>query len=235
MSLVPWRRRLDRIDEVVVPESVLDGDDDPANLRMYLAMFVDHALGTAMYRREELPREAVIAATLGAYLNAGGHAEFVKNVCWCAEHRADMREGLAILGLDEAARIFKDLEVFAVLEPERFARTYGNGADIEIDPYFYELDARTAAIFGSIDDALRAWVLSRPWLRTMPDEEYGRTRAWETPHHRLREERLEERRRANARSFRRGMLALQAHMHVRRATGWRRLLWRIRAAWYSDR
>ena len=76
---------------------------------MYISMFVNHALHTAMYRREELPREALIAATLGDYLGEvdnGGHAQFVGNICWCAEHRADIREGLAILGLDAAARVF---------------------------------------------------------------------------------------------------------------------------------
>jgi len=136
---------LDRIDEVVVPEEALS-EERNVELPMYVSMFVRHALERAMYLREELPREAVIAATLERYqgeVNNGGHAQFVANVGWYAEYRADIREGLAILGLNDAARIFADLEIFAELEPKRLA-TAGEAAD-KIDPYSCRETGQTQA------------------------------------------------------------------------------------------
>ena len=232
MSLANWRPRQERLEEVVVPEEALSEERDPGELPMYVSMFVRHALDTAMYLRDELPREALIAATLADYLAAGGHGQFVSSTCWCAEHRSDIREGLAILGRPEAARVFADFEVFAELEPERFARSSGT-AD-QIDPYFFELDRRFGRWAGAIEIALAAWIGTRPWLRTMPEAEYTRIRGWETPNHRLREERLEERRRGNEKELRRGLLFLQASGRARKAKGWRRLFWRLRKAWYSN-
>lgn len=234
-SLVNWRRRLDRIDEVVVPESALAEGDHPRHLPMYISYLVNHAVVSGMYFREELPREALIASTLGDYMGEvdnGGHAQFVNNICWCEGHRSDVREGLAILGLHEAARIFADLETFAERKPKRFARNHGEAH--EQDPYFDELDRRFyGPVEESIDAVLPAWIKTRPWLRTMPDEEYFRTRAWETPNHTLREARLEERRRGNEKELRRGLLFLRAGFRSRSEKGWRRLLWRLIRAWYA--
>jgi hypothetical protein len=233
-SLVNWRRRLDRIDEVFVPESALSEEDHPRHLPMYLSYCVQHALDTGMYLRDELPREALIGSTLGDYLGEvdnGGHAQFVGNICWCEEHRSDIREGLAILGLDEAARLFAELETFAKRTPKRFKRNHGEAH--EQDPFFHELDLRFyGPIEKSIDAALPGWIRTRPWLRTMPDEEYFRTRAWETPNHTLREERLEERRRRNEKPLRRGLLALRAGLRAHKAKGWRRVMWRVLKWWY---
>jgi hypothetical protein len=235
MSLVNWRRRQDRIDEVFVPESALAEGAHPRELPMFISYCVHHALDTGMYLREELPREALIASTLGDYLGEvdnGGHAQFVGNICWCEEHRSDIREGLAILGLDEAARLFADLEAFAERAPRRFARNHGEAH--EIDPYFDELDRRLyGPVEESIDAALAAWIRTQPWLRTLPNEEYSRIRGWETPHHVLREERFEERRREREPQLRRGLLALRAGLRAHKTTGWRRLMWRILRAWYG--
>ena len=234
MSLVNWRRRQDRIEEVFVPESALAEGDHPRHLPMYISYCVGHALDSGLYLREELPREALIASTLGDYLGEvdnGGHAQFVGNICWCEEHRSDIREGLAILGLDEAARIFSDLETFAERTPKRFARNSGEAH--EQDPYFDELDRRLyGPVEESVDAALPAWIRTRPWLRTMPDEEYFRIRGWETPNHTLREERLEERRRANEPRVRHTLLFLRAGIRSRKEKGWRRWMWRILRWWY---
>jgi hypothetical protein len=188
-----------------------------------------------MYLREELPREALIASTLGDYLGEvdnGGHAQFVGNICWCEEHRSDIREGLAILGLDEAARIFADLETFAARSPRRFRRNHGEAH--EQDPYFHELDLRLyGPVEKTIDDALPAWIKTRPWLRTMPDEDYRRLPGWETPNHTLRETRLEERRRGSEKEVRRSLLALHAGLRSHKEKGWKRVMWRLLRAWYS--
>ena len=233
-SLVNWRRRQDRIDEVIVPESAMSEEDHPRHLPTYIAYCVNHAIVSGMYRRDELPREALIASTLGEYLGEvdnGGHAQFVGNICWCAEHRSDVREGLAILGLPEAARIFADLEQFADRHPRRFARNHGT-AD-EQDPYFDELDRRFyGPVEESIDAVLSPWIRTRTWLRTMPDAEYFRTRAWETPNHVLHAERLEERQRANEPGLRRDLLALRAGLRAHRATGWKRWWWRLVQKWH---
>jgi Domain of unknown function (DUF4375) len=233
MSLVDWRRRQDRIEEIFVPESAVADEDDPRNLATHVLNCVKHAVYTGMYRRDELPRDALIVATLVEYLGMvdnGGHAQFVHSVCWCEEHSSDVREGLEMLGLDEAARIFSDLETFAKRHPRRFARNKGQAQD----PYFDELDRRFyGPIEDSIDAALPEWIKTRPWLRTMPNEEYYRIRGWETPHHTLREARFEERRRATEPELRRGLLALQAAGRSRQAKGWKRWWWRLLQAWYS--
>ncbi|HYK02157.1 MAG TPA: hypothetical protein VE974_10400 [Thermoanaerobaculia bacterium] len=151
MSLVNWRRRQDRIEEVFVPESALAEGDHPRHLPMYISYCVSHALQSGLYLRDELPREALIASTLGDYLGEvdnGGHAQFVGNICWCEEHRSDIREGLAILGLDEAARIFSDLETFAKRTPKRFARSHGEAHEQESTTY--KMTAAGAAAQGNV-------------------------------------------------------------------------------------
>ena len=218
VSLVNWRRSQDRIDEVIVPESALAEGESLS----YLKRTVDHALRTGMYLPEELPREAVIAVTLGHYLAGAyhdGHHLWVGNAGWCVETRSAIREGLKILEQHEAGRIFADLEAFAVLEPERF--------ESEDWKYFKELDDRFGPVHEAADAAFAAWIRSRPWIRTMPKEEYYRTSAWETPNHRLREERLEARKGVS----RRMMLDLVARMRSRREKGWRRWLWSLVAKW----
>jgi hypothetical protein len=228
-------QRLDRIDEVFVRESALVEGDHARHLPMYISFLVKHALDSGMYRRDELPREALIVSTLGDYLGEvdnGGHAQFVGNVCWCVDHRGDIREGLAILGLNEAACIFADLEAFAERKPRRFARNCGQSH--EQDPYFRELDRRFhGPVEESIDVALRTWIKTRPWLRTMPDEDYFRIPGWETPNHTLREARREERRRSNGKRVRRSLLSLRAGLRSRRAKGLKRWLWRLLSTWYS--
>jgi hypothetical protein len=235
MSLINWRRRLDRIDEVFVPESALADGTHPRDLPMYISYLVRHALGQGMYLRDELPREALIASALLEYLSEvdnEGHAQFVGNKGWAEEHRGDIRDGLAILGLDEAARIFADLEAFAVRAPKHLAH---NGANThEHDPYFKELDRRLCGpVAKSIDVAFRAWLKARPWLRTMPDEDYFRIPGWEPPNHTLREARLEERRQSIANVAGRKLLYLRATIHSRKENWWRRVFWRLVRAWYS--
>ena len=208
MGLLNWRSRSPyRIDQVVVPEDTFAEGTSRYMQMTYVQMFVNHALDTAMWARHELPREALIAAHVADYLgevNNGGHAQFVANTGWDVDMRADIREGLSMLRLDEAARIFADLEAFAVAEPERFRCIGGMGSAAlanlmrpgsepqTIDPYFHELDDR---FFGtpseSIADAIGSWLETRPpWLRVVPDAEYnGPIPGWKTPDHPLRDAR----------------------------------------------
>lgn len=216
MGLLQWKRRTQLIDAVVVPASALEDEANPHDLPMHVAMFVNHALSwTAMYAREELPHEALLAAHLSDYVgevNNGGHAQFVGNTAWDPDMRADIKEGLATLGLDEAARIFADLEAFAAAEPERFAHSSG-GAD-EIDPYFDELDRRFYSPGGqSIPVANTAWIKTRPWLRIMPTEDYAMFPGWVTPPHPLVEARVEALRRRNYPAWRRAMIELYELLH----------------------
>lgn len=211
MVLLGWRRRSPyRIDEVVVPAEAMEGAH-PEILPMYVSMYVLHALDDAMYDRDELPREALLAARLNQYVgevNNGGHAQFVANLGWSAELRDDLKEGLATLGLDEAARIFNDLEAFSKAEPNRFRCIGGMGSaalanlfrpgsePTTIDPYFHELDTRFYDGVGtSIGDANTAWIKTRPWLRVIPTAEYSRIQGWKTPDHPLRDAKGMRRRR----------------------------------------
>jgi hypothetical protein len=158
-----------------------------------------------MYTRDELPREALLATHVYGYMgevNNGGHAQFVANTGWDPDMRGDIREALATLGLGEAARIFADLEAFAKNEPARFrcigsmgsaalANLFRPGSEPEtIDPYFHDLDNRFYRTVGdSIVVANSAWLETRPWLRTIPDEEYARIHGWKMPDHPQRDAR----------------------------------------------
>jgi hypothetical protein len=198
MGLLNGRRRSLLIDEVVVPASTVYPESDPHNLPLHVSMFVNHALSfSAEYVCDELPREALLAAHVALYVgevNNGGHAQFVGNIDWDAEIRAHIREGLATLGLDEAGRIFADLEAFAVAEPRGFERI--SGGAYEIETFFFALDDRfNGPVADSIVAANTAWIKTRSWLRTIPDADYYRIRGWETPPHPLREARIEARRR----------------------------------------
>lgn len=208
MALLNWRNRsIRRIDAVVVPALAVADGGSPHELPGYVAMFVRHALDDAMYTRDELPREALLATHVYGYMgevNNGGHAQFVGNTGWDPDMRDDIREALATLGLDEAARIFADLEAFATNEPARFrciggmgsaalANLFRPGSEPEtIDPYFHDLDDRFYQTVGdSIVLATSAWLRTRPWLHTIADEEYARIHGWKMPDHPQRDARRE--------------------------------------------
>ena len=211
MVLLNWRSRSQRIHDVVVPARAVADGSYPLELMMAVSAFVNHALGSAMYLRDELPREALIADNLADYLGAvnnGGHVQFVGDM-WCDEFRADIRDGLAILGLDDAGRIFADLEAFSEAEPDRFASWDGQGR--EIDPFFEELDLRFyGSVAESIEAATTTWLETRPWLRVMADADYARIEGWKTPDHPLRNARVEVRRRRNASVWKRFLLSLRS-------------------------
>ena len=216
MALLEWRKRSPyKIDAVIVPASAVDEDADDSDLPMYVASFVSNALGSARYIREELPREALIAAHLNKYVgevNNGGHSQFVGNTGWDEDIRADVREGLATLGLDEAAGIFADLEAFAEVEPERFA--HHDGEAHEQDPFFNELDDRfyRPRLNDAIQEASAAWIRTWPWLRAIPDEEYRRG-TWKTPDHPLKQARMEAMRRKNKPALIAALLQLRDLLH----------------------
>lgn len=195
MGLLFWRKRSQhRIDHVVVPESAIAEGHYRLDPTIHVQMFVKHALTSAMYARDELPHEALLGAHVGDYfgeVNNGGHAQFVGNTGWDEDVRADVREGLAVLGQHEAARIFADLEAFAIAEPKRFARHGGVYCPTpDIDPYFNELDDR---YYGPIAEALEAandaWIKTWPFLRTITEAEYRQNPSWKVPDHPLREAR----------------------------------------------
>jgi hypothetical protein len=230
VGLLNWRNRSQyRVEEVPVPAHAVADGATPYDLPMYVSMFVSHALRSAMYRHDELPREALLASHVFDYMgevNNGGHAQFVGNTGWDPDFRADVREGLAVLGLDEAARIFADLEAFAKAEPQRFrhiggmgsaalANLFRPGSEPEtIDPYFHELDDRFYKGVGeSIPAVVSAWLRTRPWLRVLPDAEYTRIRGWKIPDHPLRDVRFEAwRRRSKVDAF---LARIREYLHPR--------------------
>jgi hypothetical protein len=195
MRLFDWSRKpppAARLDAVIVPAGAIDGTEP--DLPMYVGMFVSNALSwSALYERDELPFEALLVAHLEYYraeVNNGGHAQFVGNSDWDPDIRADIALGLSTLGLDEAARIFADLEAFDAAEPARFERSHGESD--EIDPFFFALDDRfNGPVEAALARANEDWARTRPWLRGMPDAEYFRTRAFVPPPHPARDQRIE--------------------------------------------
>ena len=206
MGLFKWLTRAVRIDQVPVPENTVTGTEP--YLPLYVSMFVHHVLGTAMYLPAEVPREVLLAAYVNNYVgdvNNGGHYQFAGNFEWDEEVRELVREGLATLGLEEAMRIFAELEAYARPEPDPFPGG-------PMDPFLNELDTRFYNGVGkAIEAANTAWIKTRPWLRPVPQEEYFQT--MRIPDHPLREARLEQRRRQNEPALRAALLRLRESLN----------------------
>lgn len=157
------------VTEIVVRASC-DDRDQPRYLTMDVQNFVLHMLQIAHYPRHSLPREAVLSAAVDYYIctvENGGHNGFIGNSCWNPGLRHDIREGLALLGLDEPTAIFADLEEFARSDPARFE------ASDWTDPILDALDNRFFALSReAVFERHAAWLRSLPNLRVVPDAQY---------------------------------------------------------------
>lgn len=165
-----------RCPSIIVRQSSLDDGADPYALTQDLVDFVNHAMGEAMFRREELPQDALRAFHVDYYIaqvNNGGHGQFARNSRWEEQPLRDIGEGLAAIGVTDASEIFKSLQIYAMMEPARFQRTLERGGFGEIDPFVEKLDQRFFAGAGnSLAPALRQWIERLPSLRPLDDTRY---------------------------------------------------------------
>ena len=164
-----------RCPSIIVRQSSL-GDGDPYTLAQDVVDFVNHATRETMFRRDELPQEALRAFHVDYYIaqvNNGGHGQFAHNSRWDEPVLRDIGEGLAAIGVADAIEIFKSFRTYAVLEPARFRRTLEGAGFGEIDPFVEKLDQRFYAGVGeALAQALRQWIASRPSLRPLDDTHY---------------------------------------------------------------
>jgi len=165
-----------RCPSVIVRQSSLDDGGDRYALAQDVVNFVNHALREAMFRRDELPQDALRAFHVDYYIaqvNNGGHGQFAYNSRWDEPVLRDIGEGLAAIGVAEATEIFRSFQTYAVLEPARFQRTFDGSGFGTIDPFVEKLDQRFYAGVGdALAKALRQWIARLPSLRPLDDTHY---------------------------------------------------------------
>ena len=165
-----------RCPSILVRQSSLGDGADRYALVQDVVNFVNHALREAMFRRDELPQDALRAFHVDFYIaqvNNGGHGQFAYNSRWDEPVLRDIGEGLAAIGVAEATEIFKSFQTYAVLEPARFQRTLEGSGFGEIDPFVERLDQRFYDGAGkALAEALRQWIAGRPTLRPLDDTHY---------------------------------------------------------------
>jgi hypothetical protein len=165
-----------RCPTVIVRQASLRESADPQALAQDVVAFVNHAAGPAMFRREELPQEALRAFHVDFYVaqvNNGGHGQFAHNSRWEERVLRDIEEGLARLDVPEAVEIFGSFRTFAVAEPVRFRRTFEGSGFGDIDPFVERLDRRYYDGVGrELSRALRDWIAGWACLRPLDDHGY---------------------------------------------------------------
>lgn len=135
--------------------------------------FVYELLHIAKLPKQAIPREAVLSAAVQTYIGEvenGGQSGFIGNTQWNAELRDEIRAGLELIGLDELAKIFADLEAYEKSNPERFH------ASDWTDPFLQTLDARMNPLCPGAHRVHAEWLLSLPNVRIVSDADLPRAR-----------------------------------------------------------
>lgn len=163
--------------KILVRQRSLGEDAAVYALAQEVVEFVNHALRDAQFRRHELPPEAMWAFHVDyfiAQVNNGGYGQFLANSRWTDFVRADIRDGLAAIGLEEAREAFESLETFSVAEPGRFQDVVDRAGFGEEDPFIEALDKRFyAGLNERLTEALRTWLAALPCLEPLDDETYA--------------------------------------------------------------
>ena len=160
---------------IIVPQSAYDSEKD-YSLPGAVVDFVNHAIGTAQFRREEIPLPAMQAFHVDYYIaqvNNGGHSQYVGNSGWHQYQIDDIRAGLAAIGIEDAIELYEDLCAFADSHPEEFragmdARGFG-----EFPEFFDKADT---LFFAGLNDRLMKgnsdWIRSLDCLLVLEDGQY---------------------------------------------------------------
>lgn len=191
-----------RIPTIIVPQSAYDSEADYA-LPGAVVDFVNHVLNQAMYQRTEIPAAAMQVFHVDYYIaqvNNGGHSQYVGNSGWHDYQIADIRAGLAAIGISEAIELYEDLCAFADSHPEQFMagmKAHGFG----VFPEFF--DKADKLFFNGLNNRLargnsnRARLLD--CLMVVPSEQYGQLMdglAARNPYYKTRKADQEERKQA---------------------------------------
>lgn len=149
---------------IIVPQSAHDSDKD-YSLPCAVVDFVNHAIGTAQFRRDEIPLPAMQAFHVDYYIaqvNNGGHSQYVGNSGWHQYQIDDVCAGLKAIGIEDAIELYDDLCAFADSHPEEFragmdARGFG-----EFPEFFSKADN---LFFAGLNDRLMKG--NSDWIRTL--------------------------------------------------------------------
>jgi len=160
---------------IIVPQSAYDSEKE-YSLPAAVVDFVNHAVGTARFLREEIPLQAMQAFHVDYYIaqvNNGGHSQYVGNSGWHQYQIDDIRAGLAAIGIEDAIELYEDLCAFADSHPEEFragmeARGFGTF------PEFFEKADKL--FFAGLNDRLMKgnsdWIRSLDCLHVLEDGQY---------------------------------------------------------------
>lgn len=159
------RPRRHPVREVVVGDAHV-ATGEPQYLATALESFVVMLMQEGHFARADFPREAVLGAAVVMYLGEvqnGGHAQFVSNSEADPILFEDVRDGLAMFGLDAVQSIWARLEAYQKREPRLFLK-----ADWR-DPVLQELDAalnsKLHGAYAHVADQIASW----PFLRVLPE------------------------------------------------------------------
>jgi hypothetical protein len=154
--------------KILVDEAALQSAD-PYDVVMAVINFVNWAMQDALLLPEEFPREAMYAYHVDYYVaqvNNGGHAQFATNSQMLQKTIANIENGLAAFGTDDARAIFGDFLIVMRDSSEAFNLDDARQTFEKINeqPQIETLDDRFfAANVG--DDLIRNNVV---WLRRLP-------------------------------------------------------------------
>lgn len=165
---------------ILVPQSAFD-DEASYALPDAVAAFVNHAIHTACYHREELPQQAMQAFHVDYYVaqvNNGGHGQYVRNSGWHQYQIDDIRAGLRAIGSDEAIALYEDLCALADRYPDAFRGKASESDLVACDAFVAEADRR---FFEGLGDRLTKansdWIRSLDCLLVLEDAQYRETMA----------------------------------------------------------
>ena len=180
---------------IIVPRSALEAEED-YRVPCAVVDFVNHALQHAMFKREELPPEAMQAFHVDYYIaqvNNGGHSQFAHNSHWHDYVIADIRAGLQANGCVEAQELFEDLCSFAEREPGQFMQGMEAAGFGSYPEFFKQLDkVFHAGLNKSLTKANRDWIASLDCLVVLDDQPYREAMQGLATRNPLHRERAEE-------------------------------------------
>lgn len=165
-------------DRIVVTQSVFDSGD-PVKFVQQVVEFVNALFDRGAYLREEIPANALRSYHTDYYLAQvcnGGHTQFVANGQWVPQVVRDVREGLALMGLEAYAQIFADLCAFIDDDRETVKRLSEMLWSEAKEPVLEALDKRFFALHRNDDftPAHARWLRSLPELEVVADADHAR-------------------------------------------------------------
>jgi len=161
---------------ILVRQSAFDAAD-PYPLVQSVVDFVNFALRTAYFNRDEIAPNALRAYHADYYLaqvNNGGHGQYAANSQMISITLSDAQEGLVAMR-HRTAGIHQHFLDYSRDEPIRFKAVMAGAGFGKIDPIIQGFDEQFYAINNETPmiAANNAWLKSLPELRVVPDERYA--------------------------------------------------------------